>query len=162
MSISRKDPVLTVLTAAVLLLVLVICAEIWLWDAQTAGIVNAADTLAIENEIPDTPQTQYVHPDLSRYGEALARPAFFASRQMPEPPPEQAPAPAAPLRLRLEGVAIAGVNRVAVLRDLGSNQLVQLSLGTLHNGWKLEQLNTSSAVFTRNGTRTELSMDPAQ
>lgn len=156
----RVDPVLAALTGCILLLVLVIVAETLLAPVPDELIVTADEPVA-ESENLETPRTQYVHPDLSRYSDALARPVFFASRKMPEPLPEEKPSPALPLRLKLEGVAISGDNRVAVLRDLGSNGLVQLSLGALHNGWRLDELNKTRVVFSRDGTRTELTLDPA-
>ena len=157
----RIDPVLGGLIGCILFLVLVIVAETWLAPVPEELVVTADEQVA-ERGTLETPRTQYVHPDLSRYSDALARPIFFASRKMPEPIPAEKPSPALPLRLKLEGVAISGDNRVAVLRDLGHNGLVQLSLGALHNGWRLEELNKARVVFSRDGTRTELTLDPTQ
>jgi len=161
MNTLRNDPLLAGLIGCVLLLIFVIAAELSLANGKVEIDVIAGDE-PTESELPGTPRTPYVHPELNRYSGVLERPAFFASRTMPEPLPEESPPPALPLRLKLEGIAIAGDNRIAVLRDLGSNGLVQLSLGALHNGWYLEELNATSAVFLRDGARTELTLDAAR
>ena len=75
--------------------------------------------------------------------------------QAPPPPPT-------PLRLQLEGIAIAGGSRVAVLRNTNGNGLVQLREGESQDGWTLDELSSSSARFSRNGAQsTELLLDPA-
>ena len=78
------------------------------------------------------------------------------------PPAEAAAAPPAPLRLKLEGIAIAGGSRVAVLRNLSNKGLVQLAEGESHEGWTLDSLSSVAATFSRDGEqRTELPLDPA-
>ena len=77
-------------------------------------------------------------------------------------PPEavaRAPAPRTPLRLRLEGIAVTAENQVAVLRDQGNNQLVQLSVGMTHSNWLLEELTSTSATFRRDDDVAELTLN---
>lgn len=81
---------------------------------------------------------------------------------MPEPEVEKAPPPPpTPLRLKLEGIALSGGSRVAVLRNLNGNGLLQLAEGDSHEGWTLDALTSTSAQFSRNGEQTrELPLDP--
>jgi hypothetical protein len=88
---------------------------------------------------------------------------LFETRQLPAPPEEAAvpEAPREPLLLVLEGVAISGDSRVALLRDPRGNNLVQVAEGAMHNGWTLESLEGGKAVFTRGDDVTELSIEVA-
>ena len=65
------------------------------------------------------------------------------------------------LLLVLEGVAISGDSRVALLRDPRGNNLVQVAEGSVHNGWTLESLEGGKAVFRRGDDVTELSIEVA-
>jgi hypothetical protein len=87
---------------------------------------------------------------------------FYIERRMPEPEVETAPPPPpTPLRLKLEGIAIASGSRVAVLRNLNGNGLVQLAEGEAHDGWTLDEISSNSAKFSRNGKQsTELPLEP--
>ena len=93
--------------------------------------------------------------------EMLDRPLFFITRRMPEPPAAQPAAPPTPLKLKLEGIAIAAGSRVAVLRNLNGNGLLQLAEGDTHDGWTLEAISSTSASFKRGGQVNELLLDPA-
>lgn len=105
----------------------------------------------------------YVAPAFESFSEVLERPLFFETRQLPAPPEEAAvpEAPREPLLLVLEGVAISGDSRVALLRDPRGNNLVQVAEGAMHNGWTLESLEGGKAVFTRGDDVTELSIEVA-
>jgi hypothetical protein len=112
--------------------------------------------------LPDFGSARLAPPPLSQFVEMVERPLFYVERRMPEPPAEVAAAPQTPLRLKLEGIAIAGGSRVAVLRNLNGNGLVQLAEGESHGGWTLDELSSSGATFSRDGEqRTELPLDPA-
>lgn len=101
-------------------------------------------------------------PSLSQLVDLMERPLFYPDRRMPEPTVQQAAAPPpTPLRLKLEGVAIAGGSRVAVLRNLIGPGLVQLTEGDSHEGWTLDALTSTSARFSRDdGQTSELLLDP--
>jgi len=100
-------------------------------------------------------------PQMSQLVEMLDRPIFFVDRRMPVPPVETAPAPPpTPLRLKLEGIAIAGGARVAVLRNLNDNGLLQLAEGESHDGWTLDSISSTSASFSRGEQTTDLPLDP--
>jgi hypothetical protein len=104
----------------------------------------------------------YTPPGIGAFDEILERPLFTEGRQPPVEP-EVVAAPVAqgpPIRLHLEGVAITPDSRVAVVRDLSNNQLLQLGEGTSHQGWTVESVDASGATFTRGEQRLELSLDP--
>jgi len=105
----------------------------------------------------------YVAPAFESFAEVLERPLFFENRQLPAPPEEAAApeAPREPLQLVLEGVAISGDSRVALLRDPRGNNLVQVAEGATHDGWTLESVESGRAVFKRGEDVTELSMEVA-
>ena len=125
-------------------------------DAVNELTVDSADV-----EFPTMASSRYVHPNSDDFAAILERPIFFQDRKLPaEAIAEPAAAPA-PLRLKLEGVAIAAESRVAVLRDLADNHLVQLAEGMSHNGWTLESVNADNATFRRGGQTTELTLDLA-
>lgn len=148
-----------ILLATCGLLALVIVAEQLLPVPALATNAPAMETAKLEIAEIETPA--YVHPHIDDFAEVLERPVFFADRRLP-PPPENAPAaPQAPIRLKLEGVAIVAESRIAVLRNLADNQLIQLEQGMSHNGWKLETVDAGSASFSRGDRVTTLTLDPA-
>jgi hypothetical protein len=147
MRYAGNNPITVFLLATATLLALIITAEL----LMPYQIELPADSMGIPTEIglPDETQSRYVHPHISNFPEILARPIFFSQREMPAQIVVEQAAPQTPLRLKLEGIAIAADTRVAVLRDLGSNKLVQLSIGMSHNNWQLEELTSSVATFRR-------------
>ena len=115
-----------------------------------------------EVAMPDLIDSSYLPPNLGELDEMFERPLFFSDRRMPEPPKPVAvaAAPPTPLRLKLEGVAITTEARVAVLRDLENNQLVQLAEGMSHKSWTLDSVKANGAIFTRGPQTSELMLDP--
>ena len=100
-------------------------------------------------------------PALADLDDMLERPLFFTDRRIPEPPKDETPPPPPkPLMLKLQGVALAGGSRVAVLRNTSNNLLLQLAEGDTHDGWTLESVNSNSARFTRGAQIAELPLDP--
>jgi len=155
--INRPTPILS--TAMAVLIVAI--ALDFLYPARPADAhVASADTTTAD--VPDFGGSEFMAPRLEDFGDMLDRPLFFSNRKLPEPPEVNAAPVAAPtpLELRLEGVAITGESRVAVLRDLRGNQLVQLAEGTTHDGWTLESVTADSARFRRGQQVTELALDP--
>jgi hypothetical protein len=112
-------------------------------------------------ELPESTGTMFTPRSLDDYSEVLERPLLFSDRRMPpEPEVQAAPAkPRSPLRLKLEGVAISADSRVALLRNMSDNQLLQLTEGTSHDGWTLEKLSTSGATFRRGEEVTEIVLE---
>ena len=121
-----------------------------------SGVEAQADPSEL---LPDFGDTAISAPGMADLPDILERPVFFVSRRMPEPEAEAAPPPS-PLRLQLEGVALSGGARIAVLRNLQNNQLLQLEEGGRHDGWTLDSLTSTSATFSRGEQRTELPLEP--
>lgn len=100
---------------------------------------------------------RYVEPTRAAFDEILQRPLFVPERRPPAEPapveaelaPEADPVPE--LELRLEGIAVVGSTRVAVLRDFGNNLGLRLTEGMEYQGWKLEEIHAQGAVLTRDG-----------
>jgi hypothetical protein len=148
------------LIAANVILTLIISSELLL-PAQP-GIANAASADSDNVTLPDFGDTTIAAPPISQLVDMMERPLFYINRRMPEPDVERAPAPPpTPLMLKLEGIAIAGGSRVAVLRNLNGNNLVQLTEGESHGGWTLDELTSTAARFSRDGEQaTELPLEP--
>jgi hypothetical protein len=156
-SLSRPTQLLI---AANAFLALIVSAELLL-PAQP-GTANAASSNDADVTLPDFGDTRIAAPPMAQLVDMTERPLFFPDRRMPEQKVEEAPPPPpAPLRLKLEGIAIAGGSRVAVLRNLNGNGLVQLAEGETHDGWTLDELTSTAARFSRGGQQaTELPLDP--
>jgi hypothetical protein len=147
------------LVASNVVLLLIVSAEL-LIPARPAS-ASAAEGNGSNAGLPEFGDTTIAAPPIVQFVDMVERPLFYIDRRMPEPEVEQA-APPSPLRLTLEGVAIAGGSRVAVLRNPGGQGLVQLAEGESHEGWTLDSLSSTSATFSRNGKQsTELLLDPA-
>jgi hypothetical protein len=157
-SLSRPTQLLV---AANLTLALVVVAELLL--PAKPGTANAATAGEAATALPEFGDSTVAAPPISQLVDMLERPLFFVDRRMPQPAVETAPPPPpTPLRLKLEGIAIAGGARVAVLRNLNGNGLLQLAEGDSHEGWTLDSLSSTNAMFSRNGEQsTELLLDPA-
>lgn len=147
-----------ILIAANLAVAAIVSAEIML-PVQPATAHAAASGAAAT--LPDFGDTGIDAPSLSQLVDLLERPLFYPDRRMPEPEVQKAAAPPPmPLRLKLEGIAIAGGARVAVLRSLNGQGLVQLTEGESHDGWTLESLSSNSVTFSRGAQTSELLLDP--
>jgi hypothetical protein len=118
---------------------------------------QAADDAAT---LPEFGKTTLNQPRMADLPDMLERPLFFVARRMPEPEVQEAAPPPTPLRLKLEGIAIAGGSRVAVLRNLNGNGLLQLAEGETHEGWTLDSLTSTTANFSRGTQQSELLLDP--
>jgi hypothetical protein len=149
------------LMAANAVLALVVAAELLL-PAQP-GTANAAAADDRKAALPEFGDTTIAAPPISQLVDMMERHLFYIDRRIPEPEVQKVAAPPpTPLRLKLEGIAIAGGSRVAVLRNVNDNGLVQLAEGESHEGWTLESISSAAATFSRNGEqRTELPLDPA-
>lgn len=96
-------------------------------------------------------------PPASAFDGVLARPLFAPSRR----PPPDAPAPqvdavpeAAPFEIELVGVAIAGDERRALVRQPGLPVGVWVETGAAIGGWTVEAIEPDHVLF-RSGTRLE-------
>jgi len=159
MRIGALNRLTRVLLANSLLLVLIIAMQILFPAAPSVdGSVSLPDD---EASLPDFGSEALSPPMLADLNEMLNRPLFYDDRRMPEPPKDETPPPPpTPLLLKLQGVALAGGTRVAVLRNLRNNSLLQLAEGDTHDGWTLDVVNSNSATFSRGEETTELPLDP--
>ena len=139
------------------LVVLVVGLSLLPAKASVSGQENGGKGAA---GLPQFGDTSVAHPPTSQLADMLERPLFYVDRRLPEPKAVAA-APLTPLRLQLEGVALAGGSRVAVLRKLSDNRLIQLAEGMSHDGWTLEAIMADSARFTRGNEVTALDLAPA-
>ena len=154
-SVNRSTLALIVVCAV---LAVIIAIE-FAYPAKTGETAVAAAEPAL-NEAPSFEESDYFPPRMNDLAEMLDRPLFYADRRMPVPPkPTAAPAALTPLRLKLEGVAITADLRVAVLRDLKNNQLLQLTKGMSHDGWTLDTVTASGATFRRGAEIEELPLE---
>lgn len=147
------------LIAANLVVAIAVSAEV-LSPAQPASAPSVANDDSVS--LPEFTRAALDAPSLSQLVDLLERPVFYPDRRMPKLEVQKAPAPPpTPLRLKLEGIAIAGGSRVAVLRNLSGPGLVQLVEGESHQGWTLDALTSTSARFSRDdGQTSDLLLDP--
>jgi len=160
MTDSSKDKRMT-LVLAVVCFALALVVVVQLLNPVKVEAVSMGTDETPTTTVPTVSQAAYVPPRMEDLEDALERPLFFADRKMP---PEVAPEAATvtarvPLRLWLEGVAIVSDSRIAVLRDLGNNRLLQLSEGMSHEGWTLDSVTAGSARFIRDSEVAELTLD---
>lgn len=147
------------LIAANLVVALVLALQLVYPAAPSAA---AAATLADDDaSLPEFGSTALTPPALAALADMLERPLFYDDRRMPQPPEvKAAPPPPKPLMLSLQGVALAGGSRVAVLRNTSNKLLLQLAEGDMHDGWTLDELTSTSARFSRGPQTAELVLDP--
>jgi len=114
-----------------------------------------------EASLPEFGSAALNPPHLSELDAMLERPLFFNDRRMPEPPADTTPPPPPkPLMLMLQGVALAGGSRVAVLRNTSNKLLLQMAEGDTHDGWTLDEITPEAARFSRGAQLAELTVDP--
>ena len=147
------------LLASAIVLALLLMTQLLYPAAPNSSEANAQDDNDVS--LPEFGSDALTPPALADLGEMLDRPLFFDDRRMPEPPEDTAPPPPPkPLRLKLQGVALSGGSRLAVLRNLSTNLLLQMAEGEAHDGWTLDSVNSKSASFSRGAELTELPLDP--
>jgi len=137
---------------------LIVLAEAALRDPGGMSVV--ADSGDAGLVLPENPEALFAPRPLSDFTQVLERPLVFADRRMP--PPEVTAVQAklrAPLRLKLEGVAISSDSRIALLRNTVNNRLLQLAEGMSHDGWALEEISAAAARFRRDEEIAELLLD---
>ncbi|MEW8472207.1 MAG: type II secretion system protein N [Candidatus Thiodiazotropha endolucinida] len=106
--------------------------------------------------------TRFVPVSLTAYDEITERPLFVEGRLPPAEPEQKSNVtriPRKPLRLKLEGVAMMPDNKVAIIRDLDTNELLRVSQGMNKNDWKVESVDSNSAIITRKGERLVLKLE---
>ncbi|WP_369158297.1 hypothetical protein [Candidatus Thiodiazotropha sp. LNASS1] len=105
---------------------------------------------------------RFVPVSIKAYDEITERPLFVEGRLPPVKPEQKTNVPRIPrkpLRLKLEGVAMMPENKVAIIRDLDTNELLRVSQGMNKNDWKVESVDSKSAIITRKGERLVLKLE---
>ena len=145
-----------VLLAANLALVAVITV-VWLTPAKPSSSASAEAARSTDSLVPDVAANGPGLPAIADLSAMFERPLFFSDRRMPPAPePVNSGEAPKPLRLKLEGVAIVADSRVAVVRDIESNRLLQLTEGMSHENWTLESVTAARAQFSRGQETSEL------
>ena len=154
-----------VLLAANFALVAII-AVVWLTPSKPSPGASAEAERSTDSLVPDVAASSPDLPAISDLSAMIERPLFFSDRRMPPvPEPVRAGEAPKPLRLKLEGVAIVADSRIAVVRDMENNRLLQLAEGMSHENWTLESVTAARAQFSRGQETSELwlsSADPAR
>ena len=146
------------LTAACCTLAVVVALEL-LYAREAPNIERGDFTPQQALPAPESLPSFAARP-LTEFSEILTRPLFYEDRRLPVAPaqlPEQERLE--PLRLTLEGVAIGGGARVAVLRDERDRVQIRLAEGMAHNGWILESVQSAGAEFRRGADVTTLELE---
>jgi len=108
-------------------------------------------------------RSTYAAPDFEAFSEIIERPLFTEGRTpLQQPTPEQttvSPVKQTPLSLRLEGIALTPMARIAVVRDITSNKLLRLAEGAEHQGWVVESIHPTGATFKRGEQTQELTLE---
>lgn len=157
---NRLTPAL--LTACVLFGVIV--AFEWLALSRQNDIATGNDAQPAATADAQPTRATYVAPDFEAFSEILERPLFTEGRTPPpEPTAEQAavlkPGMQTKLTMRLEGIALTPVARIAVVRDISSNTVLRLAEGATHQGWVVESVNATSATLKRGEQTHELILE---
>jgi hypothetical protein len=136
----------------------------WRMPSGANNLVNESAA----NQVRTTPDegkpgaARFVPISIKAYDEITQRPLFVEGR-LPPPEPEKKTVetriPRKPLRLKLEGVAMMPDNRVAIIRDLDTNELLRVSQGMNKNDWKVESVDSQSATIVRKGERLILKLE---
>jgi hypothetical protein len=121
--------------------------------------VKPVDSVATESEAQQVPP--FVPAPINSLREITERPLFTEGRIPPEKPTDtsESKVPVAPLRLKLEGVAITPQNKVAVITDQQTNELLRLSQGMSHGNWKVTGVNEESVTIQQGPKEITLKLE---
>ncbi|MBT3059472.1 MAG: type II secretion system protein N [Candidatus Thiodiazotropha sp.] len=154
------------LTLLLLLAIGAMCANLYYqWRSPFSSTVSAAEQTPDQAESAESGNrgggVRFVPISIKAYNEITQRPLFVEGRLPPaEPEPKTAGRTASkPLRLKLEGVAMMPQNKVAIIRDLETNELYRVSQGMNKNDWKVESVDSESATVIRKGVKLELKLE---
>lgn len=161
--------------AALLALVLALCAAGAAWAADDAGLPppprvemrdGAGPSARGAGELRGNPLWAVPVEALS---ETRERPLFTPSRRAPPtvgtapPPPPAAPAPPAPParpRLSLMGTVVSPAGGFGIFTDPSSNAVVRLRIGEVHEGWTLRTVSLRSVEFSGGAGSVVLALPP--
>ncbi|MEW8505131.1 MAG: type II secretion system protein N [Candidatus Thiodiazotropha sp.] len=157
---------LNAMTLLLLLAIGAMCANLYFqWRSPSWASAPMTQEISDDNKSKNTTSggvAKFVPISIRAYDEITQRPLFVEGRLPPaEPEPEKAVTrkPHKPLRLKLEGVAMMPENRVAIIRDLDTNELYRVAQGMNKNDWKVESVDSESATIVRKRERVELKLE---
>jgi hypothetical protein len=128
-------------------------------SSKTDHVVEEIDARTSNGEINTG---KFVPVSMKAYAEITERPLFVEGRLPPALPEKKASItrmPRKPLRLKLEGVAMMPDNRVAIIRNLDTNELFRVAQGMKKNDWKVESVESESATIIRKDERLVLKLE---
>ena len=156
---NRLTPIL--LTACILFGI--VLAVEWYALSRQHEVENTSDAQPAATAAAELTRSVYAAPDFEAFSEILERPLFTEGRTPPpEPTAEQAaasPKKLTPLSMRLEGIALTPLARIAVVRDTTNNKLFRLAEGATHQGWVVESVHATSATLKRGEQTRELILE---
>ncbi len=147
------------------LLLLLICsalgAGLWQQTRETGAVSTPKAAEGTSAQSATSTRNDFRAPPLVNFREISQRPLFLSERKPPPPPTVERrapPPPVMPLRLMLEGVVLSSREKVAVLLNITNSEVIHLSLGMEHDGWKLVSIEKSLVRFERSGQTQELTL----
>ena len=112
-------------------------------------------------ELPATPT--FALPPATRYAEISQRPLFSQSRRPPDIAADVASeAAAVDLGVTLQGIVVAGPNRIAIFKDAATGEMLRLKRNDRFKGWQLSQVSGQGVVFLNNDKEQRLELDYEQ
>ncbi len=122
-----------------------------------SGTIAAPSVVAGE-----TPQNLEPLPPIDSFDEVVERPLFFRGRRPPDPdaapPPEAEAAPKADFVLT-GLVIVAGKERLALLRPVGSKTVERVHQGQEIEGWRVEAIHADRVVLKKGETVREIRLE---
>jgi len=164
MSIRHIGNGVTVILLLICVLLSTLIYQQWVKYAQTGPFIEVSQeqptnqNKTTSNLFLDTQSKSIL---ISQFSEILARPLFTEGRlpaEQPEPEKvviEQVGLP----NLKLEGVVISSESRVALVRDLTNNELIRLTQGMIHGGWRVTTVNNAEATLEHEGETHKLPLE---
>jgi len=150
-----------------LLLVCLTLGGVVAWELRSAQAMVAEPGQSIFDDRQTSPPADATLPAslpktaLQIYQTILDRPLFIKGRRPPEPPPPAVVAKnTKPLHFVLEGVALSGNKRVALLRNARSRELISIEEGGAQDDWSITSVLADRVVMSRNGLEQELLLEP--
>jgi len=132
-----------------------------LWVQSENRILPSKNTSAeLQSPVVSVTRSNFTAPGIRAFSEIVERPLFIKGRKPPPPPVAASPMPVriSPLRLQLEGVVITPKASIAVVRDLGSRNVLHLTTGMKHQDWELTSLTETIATFKLGDQTQELTL----
>jgi len=152
---------------SMLCLAAVLATVLWLGSgrAQIAAVAPDANPGAVEDTVVALAPV-FTLPEPDQFHSLAERPLFVANRRPPEPAAERkavskpAPKPARRPEFILSAIVREGNHWIAVLgtRGRGNPPPVEVEVGGVVAGWKVERIGADGVVLRKGAQRTELTL----